>query len=138
MKNTATIDFGLLPSDFDLRSQRIETMVTPDLSRHIAREKLRGTGTVSEAQIELWQRILNPLAIIVMTFIGMAIASRKTRGGIGMHLAIGVTLAFSFILFMKITTVFAIDGSLSPFMAVLLPQLLFGVATVVLVRRASR
>ncbi len=132
------IDFGITPSDFDLLSKRIETMPTPQLLEHIEREKMRGTGTVKEAQIELYQRLLNPLAIIIMTFIGVAIASRKTRGGIGMHLAIGITLAFGFIVFMKITTVFAIGGDLSPFMAVLLPQLVFGVATVYLIHIAPK
>ena len=132
------IDLGIDPAEFDLRSKRIETMTTPRLLQHIRSEKMRGTGTVKEALIELYQRLLNPLAIIVMTFIGVAIASRKTRGGIGMHLAIGITLAFGFIVFMKITTVFATGGNLSPFMAVLLPQLVFGVATVILIYKAPK
>ena len=55
-------------------------------------------------------------------------AQKESRGGIGMHLAIGITIAFGFIVFMKVTTVFAINGSLSPFMAVLLPQIVFGIA----------
>lgn len=132
------VDFGIDPEDFDLLSKRIETMTTPTLLRHIERERMRGTGTVKEAQIELYQRLLNPLAIIVMTFIGVAIASRKSRGGIGMHLAIGITLAFGFIVFMKVTTVFAIGGNLSPFMAVLLPQLVFGIAAVYLIYKAPK
>ena len=132
------VDFGIEPEDFDLLSKRIETMPTPDLLEHIERETIRGTGTVKEAQIELYQRLLNPIAIIVMTFIGVAIAARKTRGGIGMHLAIGITLAFGFIVFMKVTTVFATGGNLSPFMAVLLPQLVFGVAAVYLIYKAPK
>ena len=138
MENIVDVDFGIAPEDFDLLSKRIETMVTPQLLKHIERERIRGTGTVQEAQIEFYQRILNPLAIIVMTFIGVAIASRKSRGGIGVHLAIGITLAFGFIVFMKITTVFATGGNLSPFMAVLLPQLVFGVAAVYLIYKAPK
>ena len=110
-------DIGLEPEDFDLLSKDITTMNTPALIKHIVRERQRGTGLIKEAQIELWQRILNPLAIIVMTFIGVAIAARKSRGGIGVHLAIGITIAFAFVVFMKITTVFATNGNLSPFMA---------------------
>lgn len=136
--HNAHIDFGIEPDDFDLLSKRIETMVTPELQHHIERERVRGTGLVKEAQIELFQRLLNPLAIVVMTFIGVAIASRKSRGGIGMHLAIGITLAFGFIVFMKITTVFSTGGTLSPFMAVLLPQLVFGIAAVYLIHKAPK
>ena len=137
-EGVADVDLKLEPIDLDLMSQRIETMNTPSLIRHIKRETVRGTGTVGEAKIELWQRLLNPLAIIVMTFIGVAISSRKTRGGIGMHLAIGITLAFGFIVFMKVTTVFAINGTMTPFMAVLLPQLLFGIAAGYLIHIAPK
>ena len=132
------VDMHMVPRDLDLLSQRIETMNTPALIRHIERETLRGTGTVGEAKIELYQRLLNPLAIIVMTFIGVAISSRKTRGGIGVHLAIGITLAFGFIVFMKVTTVFAISGAMTPFMAVLLPQLIFGLAAAYLIHIAPK
>lgn len=131
-------ELGLEPEDFDLLSQDITTMNTPALIKHIKREKFRGTGIVKEAQIELWQRLLNPIAIIVMTFIGVAIAARKSRGGIGLHLAMGITIAFAFILFMKITTVFATNGDLSPFMAVLLPQLIFGIAAGILIYKAPK
>ena len=133
-----TVDLHVQPEDLDLRAQRIETMPTPALIRHIHRETMRGTGTVKSAQIELWQRLLNPLAIIVMTFIGVAVASRKTRGGIGLHLAIGIAIAFAFILFMKVTTVFATNGNLSPFMAILLPQIIFGAAAWYLVYKAPK
>lgn len=138
IENSATVDLGLEPGDLDLLSKRIETMTTPVLLKHIEHERMRGTGTVKEAQIELWQRLLNPLAIIVMTFIGVAIAARKSRGGIGLHLAIGITIAFAFIVFMKITTVFAINGDLSPFMAVLLPQIVFGLAAAYLIYKAPK
>lgn len=131
-------DMGLEPDDFNLLAKDITTMNTPTLIRHIKREEMRGTGVVKEAKIELWQRILNPLAIIVMTFIGVAIAARKSRGGIGVHLAIGITIAFAFIVFMKITTVFATNGNLSPFMAVLLPQIVFGIAAWFLIYKAPK
>ena len=131
-------DLGLVPEDFDLLSKDITTMNTPALVKHIQREKFRGTGIVKEAQIELWQRLLNPIAIIVMTFIGVAIAARKSRGGIGLHLAMGIAIAFAFIVFMKITTVFATNGDLSPFMAVLLPQLIFGIAAGILIYKAPK
>ena len=132
------VDYGIEPEDLDLLSKRIETMNTPRLIRHIQRERMRGTGTVKEAQIELFQRLLNPISIIIMTFIGVAIAARKSRGGIGMHLAIGIALAFAFVVFMKITTVFSTGGNLHPFLAVLLPQVVFGLAAIYLIRKAPK
>ena len=132
------IDLNISPEDLNLLSTRVETMNTPELIRYIHREEMRGTGTVKTSRIELWQRLINPLAIIVMTLIGVAIAARKSRGGIGVHLAIGITIAFSFIVFMKITTVFATNGDLSPFMAVMLPQIVFGIAAAWLIYKAPK
>lgn len=137
-KPITTESLPLSPNDFKHSSKQIEVMNTPQLYRYIQEERLRGSSTVITSSIELWQRILNPLAIIVMTFIGVALSSRKTRGGIGLHLAIGISIAFAFIVFMKITTVFAINGNLPPFWAVLLPQLVFGIAAAYLVKIAPK
>lgn len=128
----------LKPSDFEEYAVDITTLNTPKLIKHVQRESMRGSARVTYALIELWQRLLNPFAIIVMTFIGVSISSRKTRGGIGVHLAIGISIAFAFIVFMKITTVFATNSSLSPFLAVLMPQIVFGLAAIYLIKTAPK
>ncbi|MCR4658918.1 MAG: LptF/LptG family permease [Bacteroidales bacterium] len=132
------VDLGLTPDDFNESNRRIETMGTVKLIRHIQRERMRGTGNVKIAQVELYQRLLTPLAIIIMTVIGVSISSRKVRGGIGLHLAIGITISFAFVVFMKVSIVFATNGQLPAFLAVLLPQLIFGVASVFLLRSAPK
>lgn len=129
---------GVKPDDFFRANKIILTMTSPELYKHIQNEKLRGSGLVTEAKIEYYQRLLNPLAILVMTFIGVAVSSRKARGGIGVHLAIGIAIAFAFIIIMKVTSVFAINGSLPPFLAVLMPQIVFGIAAIFLVRAAPK
>ena len=128
----------LTPDDFNQASKQISTMNSIELYEHIQREKIRGSGAVTAAKLELFQRLLNPLAFIVMTFIGVAISSRKTRGGLGVHLAIGITLAFGFIVFMRVCTVYAENGNLSPFLAVFLPQLTFGIAALILIKKAPK
>lgn len=128
----------LMPDDFNQASKQISTMNSVELYHHIQREKIRGSGAVTAAKLEYYQRLLNPLAFIVMTFIGVAISSRKTRGGLGVHLAIGITLAFGFIVFMRVCTVFAENGNLPPFLAVLLPQLTFGIAALILIKKAPK
>lgn len=129
---------GITPDDFDWASDDVTTMNSVQLYRYIVREKMRGSTTVVAAKIEFYQRLLNPLAILIMTFIGLGVSSRKTRGGIGVHLAVGITLAFAFIVFMKVSTVYAIFGTLNPFMAVLLPQACFGVIAAIMIRTAPK
>ena len=132
------LQLNLTPDDFNQASKKISTMNSVELQEHIKLESLRGSGTVTTAKLELYQRLLNPLAFIIMTFIGVAISSRKTRGGLGVHLAIGRTLAFGFIVFMRMCNVFALNGNFPPFLAVLLPQLTFGIAAVVLIHFAPK
>lgn len=128
----------LVPDDFNQAAKQISTMNSVELYHHVQLEKIRGSGAVTAAKLELYQRLLNPLAFIVMTFIGVAISSRKTRGGLGVHLAIGITLAFGFIVFMRLCTVFAENGNLNPFLAVFLPQLTFGIAALILIKKAPK
>lgn len=134
----AKLKMALTPADFSHSKKHITEMNTFELMKHIRREELRGSGAVTASKIELYQRLLNPLAVVVMTFIGVAVSSRKTRGGVGLHLAIGISIAFAFVVFMKVTTVFATNSNLSPFLAVLLPQLIFGIAAAFLIKTAPK
>ncbi len=129
---------GISPDDFNWASDDITTMNSTELYHYIVREKMRGSTTVVAAKIEFYQRLLNPFAIIIMTFIGLGVSSRKTRGGIGVHLAVGITLAFAFIVFMKVSTVYAIFGTLNPFVAVLLPQAVFGIIAAIMIHTAPK
>ena len=132
------IKINLDPDDFNQAAKQISTMNSIELYKHIQNEKMRGSGALVAAQLEYYQRILNPITFIIMTFIGVAISSRKTRGGLGVHLAIGITLAFGFIVFMRMCNVFALNGNFPPFLAVALPQLTFGIAAAVLIAKAPK
>jgi lipopolysaccharide export system permease protein len=61
--------------------------------------------------------------------IGAVIASRKTRGGSGMHLALGISIAAIFILSDRFSSTFAVKGNFPPLLAAWLPNIVFtGVA----------
>lgn len=132
------LDLNIKPIDFNINYESVETMNYFKLKEYIKREKERGSHLVVKYKIEHYQRMLNPLAIIIMTLIGVAVSSRKMRGGVGIHLAIGIAIAFSFIVFMKVTTVFAINGNLSPFLAVLLPLVIYAIAAMILIKKAPK
>lgn len=102
-----------------------EVMNFWELKHHITQEKLKGNDQVTLYQVEMNKRIASPGAILILTFIGASLSSRKVRGGIGMHLGAGIALAFSYILFMQISTVFATFGNLKPWIAAWIPNLVF-------------
>jgi lipopolysaccharide export system permease protein len=93
---------------------------------------------VTELEVEKYQRLLNPLAYVILTIIGVALSSEKKRGGMGLNLAFGITLAFSLIMFMKMTQVFATNADLPAIVAVALPLFIYGIIATVLVIKAPK
>lgn len=129
---------ALTPRDFIVNLDDLKTMDWWELRNFIRKEKMKGASNVLEYELEKQERIAFPFANIILTLIGVAISSRKVRGGIGMHLGIGITLTFSYILFMQITTVFSANGSLPPVIAVWIPNVVYGIISVYLIRRAPK
>jgi lipopolysaccharide export system permease protein len=116
---------NLKPSDLYFRKEFYEEMNFRELRDYIEDEKLKGSEEVLSYEVEKHTRISSPFATLVMTLIGVTLSSRKVRGGIGMHLGLGILITFAFILFMRISTVFALYGNLSPAMAAWIPNIIF-------------
>ena len=55
----------------------------------------------------------------------------------GINIGIGLVLSFSYILFMTVTSTFAISGMTSPLIAMWIPNIIYTIIAVVLYRRAS-
>ena len=91
------ITINLHPSEFTKRKSLVETMNFFELNNYIKREEMRGSEQLISHKIEKHKRIAFPFSSIILTLIAVAIASRKIRGGIGMHLGIGIIIAFTYI-----------------------------------------
>lgn len=128
---------NMSPKDFKVLKDEMETYKTPELIKEIELMKMRGVNYV-EWEIEKHKRMANPFSTFILTIIGVSLASRKVKGGLGFHLGLGLLLAFSYILFMQISTVFAVSGSTPPFVAVWIPNLMYAVIAVFLYRWAAR
>lgn len=135
-KKDTTIN--LKPADFIQNLREMETMNFVQLQNYIDEEKTRGSDNIEFYLVEKHRRIAFPFATFVLTLIGMSLSSRKVRGGIGLHLGIGLTLSFSFILFMQITTTFATNGSLPAAIAVWIPNVVFGILGLYLAKTAPK
>ena len=127
------------PSEFSENPKKIKEQLTfPELDEYIERMKLRGSSNIVEFQIEKYKMISNAFATFILTLIGVSIASRKIRGGMGFHLGLGLLISFSYILFMQFSTVFATNGDMDPLLAVWLPNMLFTVVGVFVYRTAPK
>lgn len=116
---------ALVPSDFGQRLNIASTMVYDELNNFIESERRKGSDKTVHYEIEKHQRTSFPFATYILTIIGVSIASRKSRGGIGAHLAIGVLVAVTYIFAMKVTTVAATNAGLNPLLAVWLPNIFY-------------
>ena len=129
---------GFTPDDFVTNTDDMKLMNFSDLRAYIDKQKLAGNEQVIEYEVEKHRRIAFPFATLVLTLIGVALSSRKVRGGIGLHLGLGITLSFTFILFMQISTTFAVYGNLHPGIAVWIPNVIFGIIAMILIRKAPK
>ena len=127
-----------VPSDFLISDSDCETMTSPELAKHIKRQKQRGIGNIQLFEIEYHFRYATIMSYFILTMIGLSLSSRKIKGGMGLYLGIGLGFAFAYILFSKISSTFAINGLVSPMIAVWIPNILYVFITVYLYRRAPR
>ena len=126
------------PDDFISHSRQMEIMTTPALRQFVKREQQRGLENTRKYKIEAYKRTAGPFTIIILTLIGAAIGTRKVRGGLGIHLAIGVSLGAVFVLISKFSETFANNLSFAPLLGVWLPNLLFMALALGLLLKAQK
>ncbi|MCH8903514.1 MAG: LptF/LptG family permease [Bacteroidetes bacterium] len=126
------------PEDFGKKIESVETMITPRLVEFIRKEKTRGSDKISFYKVKLFERTSSPFSTFILTLIGLALASRKPQGGIGMNIAFGFLIAFSYIFFMKFSMTFSINSSFPPILGAWTPNILFSILGFVLLRYAPK
>jgi lipopolysaccharide export system permease protein len=115
-----------------------DQMTSRDLAAFIQKERLRGSEMLGMLEVEWHNRNAIPVSVFILTIIGAILASRKVRGGSGIHLAIGVLISVAYILCSRFTVVFATRGSFPPWLAAWTPNFLFGLLMIYLYRKAPK
>lgn len=138
LHDTLRFKLALRPDELTNDEYLKDKLSTPELKEFIAREELRGREGLSALRVEQYRRTATPAAVLLLTIIGAVIASRKTRGGSGMHLALGIIIAALFILSDRFSTVFATKGNLHPLVAAWLPNLVFSLVAWRLYRKTPK
>lgn len=126
------------PHDFEVYDNIFMAMGMRELNERIEKERMRGTGLMTDMLLEKYKRFVYPFSAYVLTLMGVALSSKKVRGGIGLSLGIGIGLSFIYIVFIQFSTVFSLQGGLPPMIAVLIPNILFGLVALYLLYRAPK
>ena len=124
--------------DFYFSENTVTTLNYSELNEMIRIQKMRGDANVKHALIEKNTRFALPFSAIVLTIIGVSLSSKKRRGGIGWNIALGIALAFTYILFMRFSQMFVHTDTLSPAVALWLPNLVFTLIAIFLYRIAPK
>ncbi|MBN2481952.1 MAG: LptF/LptG family permease [Bacteroidales bacterium] len=128
----------ITPEEFRRRDDAVEAMNLGELNQFINEQKLQGTQNINLSLLEKHKRFSFPFSAFILTLIGVSVSSKKVKGGIGMQLGLGLLISFSYIVFMQFSSQFAISGTLSPLIAVWIPNILFAFIAVILFRMAPR
>jgi lipopolysaccharide export system permease protein len=129
---------SIKPDEFIVKDKYISSMTNPELNEFIRKETEKGTPGISKYYVELYKRTSIPFAFYVLTLMAVAVSSRKSRGGIGFSLGVGVIITFSYLLFIQVFSTMGNSGVISPILAVWLPTAVFMCIAVLLLKNAPK
>jgi len=121
---------NVTPGDILVSVNDFEQMTTPELYEYIQRQKSRGLSSVGDVSITLFEiefhkRFASMFSAFILTIIGASLSARKVKGGMGLNIGIGLALSVSYILFQTISSSFAVSGTMTPMLAVWVPNIVF-------------
>ena len=119
------LKISLNPKDFGNTYMLQSTFTLPKLLDYIKELESKGAENINIYQVEKYERITYPFAIIILTMIGVVVSARKSRGGTGFQIAFGFILAAIYILMVIVSRNFANVGDISPLVASWIPNILF-------------
>ncbi len=116
---------NLFPKDFESTYRLAETLTLPELEDYINERIDRGADDVETYQIEKYERLMYPFAIIVLSLIGAIMSARKARQGVGFQIVMGFLLAFLYIIFVIMSRNLAQVGDMHPALAAAFPTIVY-------------
>jgi lipopolysaccharide export system permease protein len=126
------------PEDFSRSPEFVGTMTHGELLDYIDVLRSQGSDELKLYLNEKHRRYASPFAFFILTLIGVSLSSRKIRGGIGMHIGLGLMLTFSYILFLQFASQFSLKGDLNPALAMWIPNIIYSVIALVVYRFAVK
>ncbi|MEO7990340.1 MAG: LptF/LptG family permease [Chryseolinea sp.] len=135
-----TMDTTLVihPKEFESDYRKYDGMTIGELDDYIDTLRERGSTGIELYEVEKYTRFSSPFSIFILVFMGAIVSSRKSRGGTGLQIALGFALSFIFIIFFTLFRTFAENGALPPQISVWIPNITFGIITVLMYKYVPR
>lgn len=119
-------NINLTPDDIYQRENITKSLDLDQLAQYINREKSRDSDFLESLILEKYERFAFPCAAPILTVIGVALSTRKRRGGIALQLGIGLLLSFCYI-FLLFSGRLILADSFPLWLSVWLPNITFAV-----------
>jgi lipopolysaccharide export system permease protein len=119
------MNLNVTPGELRRDEYQKDKYTSPELREFIRREQIRGAEGLNTFKVEYFSRDATPFSVIIMTLMGAVVASRKIRGGSGLHLAFGLVAASVFVVMSKFSVTFSIKGNFPPLLAAWIPNVIF-------------
>lgn len=113
------------PQDLIVARDMETTMTSPELRRHIERQKARGFANIQQFEVEYWKRGATAFATFILTIIGVSISARKRKNGMGIALGIGLALILVYIMFQTVVSSLAVNTNFPAIIAVWIPNIVY-------------
>lgn len=126
------------PSEFENDYRKYDGLTINELTDYIKKLRARGSAGIEAYEVEKYTRFASPFSIFILTFMGVIVSSRKSRGGTGFQIALGFFLSFIFILFFMMFRTFAEAGALPPQISVWIPAIIFGILSMIMYKYVPR
>lgn len=129
---------GFFPDVLEEKVLFKETMMSPELKQYIKEEEMRGGLSLDFFRVELYRRTAYPVGTVILTIIAVAMTSRKTRGGLGVHVVAGIALGVTYMAVQQFASTFATKGDFDPLIASWLPNMIYGVISIYMLLKAPK
>jgi lipopolysaccharide export system permease protein len=129
---------GFNPDNLGVKISSKEEMTTPQLKEYITELQAAGQNNIVFYELELHRRTASVFSLLILTIIGYSLASRKVRGGLGLHIVTAIILAGLYELTAKFTTTYTTNAGLDAFWGIWIPNFIFILIAVFFVRFAQK
>ena len=109
-----------------------------ELNDFINEERASGSPLLNDHLLEKNRRFSIPFSVIILTLLAVSVSSFKRRGGIGINLAFGISLAFIFIFFDKFFSVLVVKTDLNALLGAWAPNFVFLLITMQIMKMAKK
>ncbi len=136
--NSLDTTFAFTPKDFNYKNIQAQEMRSPELIDFIEVSRKRGVKNLNVYLVELYKRTSLPIACYILTLIAVVLAHKKRRGGVGLNLALGISVMFVYVFFLKVAEVLGGVAGANPLLNVWVPNIVFGIYAIYLYVNARK